>query len=262
MDMTPWIAPETPDLVWFSGADAERFLNDLISQEISDMEPGEARRSLLLAPQGKLDHILWVIREEGRIGLVTDPGRGDELAATLGRYRIRVDVAIEKEAGPVWLVVGDGEGFDISWSSTARRLVVGERPELPEGTPESYEALRIDAGEPRWGHDVDERTIPEESGLVQASVDFTKGCYLGQELVARINSRGRNVPRRLRFLELADPVDAGSSIEFDGKGVGVLTSSSRHRGLALVSRDVEPGDRVKVGPATAIVREIPSKPQT
>src|SRR5918996_1336548 len=75
------IAPEQPDLVWFSGTDHLRFLNDIISQELGDMEPGQAHRSFLLTPQGKLDFLLWAIREEERIGLVTDPGRGESLAS-------------------------------------------------------------------------------------------------------------------------------------------------------------------------------------
>ncbi|MEE8489619.1 MAG: hypothetical protein V3S43_04730, partial [Acidimicrobiia bacterium] len=96
MTYSSWLAPETPDLVWFRGADTIRFLNDLLSQEIGTMQPGRVTRSLLLAPQGKLDHILWVLRGDEEIGLITDGGRGQDLAATLGRYRIRVDVEVEQ----------------------------------------------------------------------------------------------------------------------------------------------------------------------
>lgn len=260
--LEPWIAPETPDLVWFSGADSERFLNDLISQEIGGMRPGETRRSLLLGPQGKLDHILFVIKEDDRIGLVTDPGRGGQLASTLGRYRIRVDVEIQSETSPVWLVIGEGDGYDVSWTGVPRRLVIGSRPDLAVGELDRFDELRIEAGEPRWGVDVDSGTIPEEAGVVDVSVDFTKGCYLGQELVARINSRGRNVPKRLRILELAEHVGAGAGIVKADKDVGVLTSVQGVNGIALVHRDVEPGDTVLVGGVEATVREIPAKPQT
>jgi folate-binding protein YgfZ len=257
-----WIAPESPDLVWFGGADAERFLNDLISQEIGDMQPGESRRSLLLGPQGKLDHILWVVKDEARFGLVTDPGRGEELASTLGRYRIRVDVEIEPEHSPVWLVIGEGDGFDISWTGAPRHLIIGERPDLPVGSSTDYESLRVAAGEPLMGIDVEQSTIPEEAGLVDVSVDFTKGCYLGQELVARINSRGRNVPRRLRLLDLAAPTAASAPIVLGDKEVGTLTSANGVSGMALIHRDAEPGDTVSVGGVEAVVREIPPKPKT
>jgi folate-binding protein YgfZ len=257
---TPWLAPESPDLVWFSGADAVRFLNDLISQEVSDMTSGEARRSLLLGPQGKLDFLLWVLRDGDRIGLVTDPGRGADLAATLDRYRIRVEVDIEQETAGVWLVMGEWDGFDVSWPDVGRHLVIGGRPDLPTGAEEDYERLRVLSGEPRWGRDVDEGTIPHESGLVRSSVDFTKGCYLGQELVARIDSRGGNVPRRLLILDAGERlIDVGSTLTAAGKEVGVVTSATDGLGLAMVRREVSVGDEVIVGGGPAVVRELPSR---
>lgn len=275
MTYSSWLAPETPDLVWFRGADTIRFLNDLLSQEIGTMKPGRVTRSLLLAPQGKLDHILWVLRGDEEVGLVTDGGRGDDLAATLGRYRIRVDVEVEQSEQPAWIVVGEiglepgtwsringGLEVDISWPGIERTLVVGDRPDLEEGDAGEYESLRIAAGEPRWGVDVDEKTIPQESGLVGSTVDFTKGCYLGQELVARIDSRG-HVNRHLRILEIDGAgAEPGVSLEVTDKKVGTLTSVSNSIGLALVRREVAPGDLVSVGGFNAVIREIPPKPQT
>lgn len=257
---TSWIAPESPDVVWFAGSDAKRFLNDLISQEIGDMADGEARRSLLLAPQGKLLFILWVIKDGDRYGVVTEPGRGEELATTLGRYRIRVNVDIDVESDDVWLVMGDGDGYDVSWSGVSRRLLIGERPDLPMGTSDEYDRLRVAAGEPAWGVDVDEGTIPHESGLVPTSVDFTKGCFLGQELVARIDSRGGNTPRNLRLLRASLPISSGDAIiDGDGEEVGLVTSASGDVGLAMLKRVVSPGDTVRVGEADAIVEDVPSR---
>lgn len=259
MSDTPWIAPEQADLVWFEGSDTLRFLNDIISQELTDMSPGETRRSLLLAPQGKLHFLLWVIREEGRIGLVTEDGRGEELASALGRYRIRVDVEIIPEAGDVWIVVGPWNGYDVSWAGVERHLVIGERPPLETGTETDLERLRVSAGEPRWGVDVDEDTIPHESGLVPASVDFTKGCFLGQELVARIDSRGGNTPRHLRLLESDSGLDRGDVVVADGNEVGRVTSAGDGRALAMLKRSVSVGDTVEVGSARATVRELPGR---
>lgn len=253
------IAPEKPDLVWFSGTDMLRFLNDIISQELGDMEAGQARRSFLLAPQGKLDFLLWVLREEARIGLVTDPGRGEALASALARYRIRVDVDIEPETQDVWVVVGEWDGFDVSWPGVERRLVVGERPDLQEMGMGQYERLRINAGEPKWGVDVDDGTIPHESGLVPASVDFTKGCFLGQELVARIESRGGNTPRNLRLLQVDDEVDAGAAVTAEGAEVGTVTSAAGGVALAMLKRTVAVGDEVEVGGGAAVVRDLPAK---
>ncbi|MEX1249476.1 MAG: hypothetical protein WEA57_02205, partial [Acidimicrobiia bacterium] len=85
--MEPSLAP-APDLVWFRGSDAIKFLNDLISQEIGTLDSGTVTRSLLLGPQGKLQFILWVLRDDDGVGLVTEDGRGDELMDTLNRYRI------------------------------------------------------------------------------------------------------------------------------------------------------------------------------
>ena len=209
----PHLAPSAPDLVWFGGSDAIRFLNDLISQEIGDMEPGTVRRSLLLTPQGKLDHIIWVLRGADDVGLVVDAGRGEDLAAKLGRYRIRVDVDIEPSPLERWLVVGPFGGdpgrwtgdrsalvADVSWSNLERTLVVGERPDLPLLEVDDYEVFRIEAGEPLMGVDVTDATIPQETGLVGETISFEKGCFLGQELVARLDSRGGRVNHHLRIL--------------------------------------------------------------
>jgi len=236
MTYSSWLAPETPDLVWFRGADTIRFLNDLLSQEIGTMQPGRVTRSLLLAPQGKLDHSRGVRRGDEEIGLITDGGRGEDLAATLGRYRIRVDVEVEQSEQPAWIVVGQvrvepgtwsringGLEVDVSWPGIERTLVVGDRPDLEEGDAGEYESLRIAAGEPRWGVDVDEKTIPQESGLVGSTVDFTKGCYLGQEIVARIHYRG-GVHRGLQSLRLEGEVAVGDTLMAGDREVGHVTS--------------------------------------
>jgi len=258
---TPWLAPETPEVVWFAGPDAPEFLNALVSQELGDMTPGQSRRSFLLVPQGKLHFLLWALRDEERVGLVTDPGRGDELATALGRYRIGVEVDIAPETGGVWVVVGEWVGFDVSWPGVERHLVIGDRPDLDEGPPDEYESMRIAAGVPKWGVDVDEATIPHESGLVASSVDFDKGCFLGQELVARIESRGANTPRHLRLLAGSGDIATGDVVAFGGEEVGVVTSATDTLGLAMLRRVVAVGDTVEVGRVTAEVRELPLKSQ-
>jgi folate-binding protein YgfZ len=264
---TRWIAPVSPDLVWFSGPDAIRFLNDIISQEIAEMAVGQVRRSMLLGARGKLDHLLWVLRGDDVVGLVTDEGRGDQLAATLGRYRIRVEVSIEPEERPRWLVMGgeapsgwtgDHSGSlqaDLSWQAVSRTLVAGPPPDLPSGTKEEYERARISSGEPEWGVDVDETTIPQETGLAEQTVDFDKGCYLGQELVGRIHSRG-HVNRHLRLLEAAETLGPGVILHGEVE-VGVVTSVSGGLGMGLVRREVAPGEVVRVGGVAAVVRELP-----
>jgi folate-binding protein YgfZ len=267
----PRLASTSPDLVWFGGGDALRFLNDLISQEIANMEPGSVRRSLLLTPQGKLDHILWVLGGGDEIGLVVDEGRGEDLSAKLGRYRIRVDVEVAPSTVDRWLVVGpsgaepghwagDREGLtaNLSWPGVERTLVVGEKPELPVMSVEEYETMRIEAGEPLMGVDVTDSTIPQETGLVGHSISFDKGCFLGQELVARLDSRGGRVNHHLRILrfEGAAP-QGGERVTRDGEQVGIITSSAGGIGLGLLRRGVDPGDVVSVGEHQAKVEAVP-----
>jgi len=268
----PHLAPTAPELVWFGGADAIRFLNDLISQEIGDLEPGRVRRSLLLTPQGKLDHIMWVLGGGDEIGLLVDEGRGEDLTAKLTRYRIRVDVEIEPSTSERWLVVGPFDSdagrwtgdrsalvANVSWSNLQRTLVVGESPDLPLMAIDDYEMLRIQAGEPLMGVDVTDATIPQETGLVAETISFDKGCFLGQELVARLDSRGGRVNHHLRILrfERAAP-EVGAEVLKDGEKVGMLSSVANGVGLALVRRGVEPGDTVTVGDGPALVAAVPS----
>ena len=112
-----------------------------------------------------------------------------------------------------------------------------------------WEVERIAAGVPAMGSELTERTIPAETGLVAITASFTKGCYTGQELVARIDSRGGNVPRHLRVLRSARPLDVGTELSVAGKVVGAVTSSAVSAdlgpvALAFVGRAVAPGDTV------------------
>jgi hypothetical protein len=270
--MQPGLAPD-PEVVWFRGADAIKFLNDLISQEIGKLRPGSVARSLLLGPQGKLQFILGVLRGEDEVALVTEDGRGDELIATLTRYRIRVDVEISKEDRDVYLLIGErsvtpgtwsteGDAViaDLSWDTMPRTVRIGgSAPDLPHLSPDDYTLIRIEAGMPVMGVDVDDKTIPQETGLVADSISFDKGCFLGQELVARLDSRGGRVNRHLRILHLESPVPAGTELSADGKEVGHVTSVSGRRGLGLVWREVTPGDRIDAGGVEATVHDIPQK---
>lgn len=268
--MNPALAP-APQLVWFRGPDAVKFLNDLISQEIGTLEPGLVVQSLLLEPQGKLDFMLWVLRGDDFVGLVTEDGRGDELVTRLKRYRIRVEVEIELETGPVYLLVGgdsvptgrlekvDGVlKADISWPSLARHLQIGgARPDLPPADPAELARIRIGDGIPIFGVDVDAKTIPQEAGVVADAVSFTKGCFLGQELVARLDSRGGRVNHHLGILEFDSPVAVDTPLHAGEKEVGRVTSASGDAGLALLWREVQPGDVISADGVATTVRALP-----
>lgn len=272
--------PDLYDLVWFGGPDAVRFLNDLITQNVAAMQPGSVARSLLLGPRGKLVALLWVMRGTDRVGLLTEAGQGDVVADTLGRYRIRVDVTIEREERRLTALVGPDVDEFAGWTDDAhlvaavplpgsRRLVTTAPTDLPMVGRLAWTAIRVEAGEPLMGVDVDEKTIPQETGLVAVSVDFTKGCFLGQELVGRIDSRGR-VNRHLRGVRVGTnvlPPPGAEVTDAAGKTVGTFTSPAESLtlrapvGLALVRHEVGPGDPVTLrwegGQGPAVLDELP-----
>jgi folate-binding protein YgfZ len=261
------------------------------------MGEGSVGHSFLLAPNGKLrtPHVLW--RGVDEVALVTGPGGAVIVATDLRRFKIRVDATIETEDRDVLTVIGPEAvgvltraGLVVSgdtWSSSDplvgpvpfvhggpdRFIAIGiTRDDLVEAGATSveadgFEALRIERGEPLVGRDVDDSTIPQEMGPVDHAVSFTKGCYLGQELVARIDSRGR-VNRHLRGVVFpGDAPPVGATLVAGDVVVGEVTSVAASDALgavvalATVRREVEPGDELDArwdgGHAAGGVRELP-----
>ena len=293
------------DLVWVRGPDTVRFLDGLLSRAVARMEPGTAGRALLLSPQGKLRATLWLLAggtEE--VGIVTDPGRGAVVVEDLIRFRIRVDAEITGDLAPLLGLWGPASGDVLAnagypapdvehWSRGKEGSLVAALPftrsDLPRfaiaGVPEeslvaagasragdvAATAVRIEVGEPLVGVDLDEKTIPQEGGVVDGAVDFDKGCYLGQELVARIDSRG-HVNRTLRGLVFTTNVlvPPMADIVHRDKSVGAVTSIGESLelrapvALALVRREIEPGTEVAVrwegGETVAVVAAVPLDP--
>jgi aminomethyltransferase len=139
-------------------------------------------------------------------------------------------------------------------------------PGIEVGSTDAFEVARIEAGTPAMGAELTERTIPAETGLVERTVSFTKGCYTGQELVARIDSRGGHVPRHLRGLTLSGPAPVGAAVTIEGREVGAVTSVARTPGggavaLAYIHRDVSPPVEATVagqdGAETATIQTLP-----
>jgi folate-binding protein YgfZ len=269
-------------VVRVSGPDSERYLQGQLSQDVAAaMAPGSWAWALVLAPQGKLDAFLRVYRvAPDEYLLDTDAVVVEAMVARLLRFRLRTKADVERldwrvlavrgatagqpppgtVSGPEGPVGEPPEGalaLPFAWGGLRGFDLLGRAPTAPENalavSRDAYEAARIEAGFPVHDAELDERTIPAEAGLVEASVSFTKGCYTGQELVARIDSRGNNVPRRLRGLLLEGPVAPGSPL-WASKEVGRVTSVARspERGwvaLAYVGRAVEVGATLAVGPA-------------
>jgi folate-binding protein YgfZ len=130
--------------------------------------------------------------------VLTEPGLGDVVRAELLRLRFRARCEIEPEEHEAALVFGGDEGFATDWPDAREVVDAGLEPTL---SAEELELRRIEAGVPRWGHEIDERILPAEAGLDETHISFSKGCYPGQEPVARLHYRG-HANRELRVVEL------------------------------------------------------------
>jgi folate-binding protein YgfZ len=269
----PFQARIARDLVVVEGPDASSFLQSLVSQDLDVLAVGDVGHSLLLQPQGKLLVDFYAVHlEPDAWWCVCEGGFGEALASGLSRFKIRVkadvrQVAVaalairgmEPEAPPdVQLVAvdwGGGPAFDAIGSEAAiAALSDGVDARLLDA--DGYERARIEAGVPRQGFDTDDRTIPQEAGLELVAVSFTKGCFLGQELVCRIDTRGR-VNRHLRRLRApAGGMARGARVAFEGREVGEVTSVAGSVALAMLRREVEPGGHVTAGAVEAVVEAL------
>ncbi len=262
------------DLVVVEGPDATTFLQSLISQDLDAIPVGAAGHSLLLQPQGKLLVDFYAVHvAPDAWWCVCEGGFGDGLESGLKRFKIRVKVEIEQvpvaalalrgipvppEASGVQIVAVDwpgGDAFDaIGPEDAIERLSAAVGGVSLDA--DAYERARIEAGVPRQGLDTDERTIPQEAGLELVAVSFTKGCFVGQELVCRIDSRG-HVNRHLRRLRAASGVVAvGAMVSFEGRDIGEVTSASGDIALAMLRREIEPGASVHAGEVPAVVEAL------
>lgn len=277
------------EVVRVAGPDAGRYLQGQLSQDVARLSPGDWAWSLVLQPQGKLDAFVRCLRlGPDEFFLDTDLGVGELLVQRLLRFRLRTKADVDllpwravAVRGPGAVRSPAGEGVitvPFEWGGLSGYDLMGPEPTAPASlaavSGEAYEAARVEAGFPRHGAELDERTIPAEAGLVQAAVSFTKGCYTGQELVARIDSRGSNVPRHLRGFLLSGPAAAGDRLypHPDGpaqeltppageqaggrREAGWLTSVARSPRLGWVALGYA-ARSVEVG-ATLVVRPAPS----
>jgi tRNA-modifying protein YgfZ len=222
-----------------SGPDAADFLERMLSNEVASLAPGrEARPALLLTPKGRIIAPLRVVREEPDCFLlVTEAELAEPVAGTLLRARFAAKCELEVKPWQGYLHIGSdpGEGFRNedygieAWESWGE----GERD---ADDPAELEALRIENGTPAWGKELDDSVLPAEAGLDETHISFTKGCYPGQEPVARLHYRG-HPNRRLRILDVADAA-RGDEILHEGKAVGRVTSAVPGRALGYIRREV------------------------
>ncbi|AWB91208.1 YgfZ/GcvT domain-containing protein [Aeromicrobium chenweiae] len=232
------------DVVTISGPDRLTWLHSLTTQFLEGLAPGIHTEVLLLTPQGRIEHAFSGVDDGETFWAHTEPGAGAALVEFLDRMRfmMRVEVALVSDD---WAVIGLPE---LVWRIVPRASLVDLPAEL--GDPVgmwAWEALRIEAGLVRVGLDTDDRTIPNEAGLLGLAVHLDKGCYRGQETVARVHTLGRP-PRRLVRLLLDGSVDHlpphGSDVMLDGVRVGFVGTAARHHelgpiALAMIKRNVD-----------------------
>lgn len=251
------------DVLAISGPDRLTWLHALSTQHLESLQPDVTTHVLLLSPQGRIEHGFSGYDDGATFWAHTEPGAASPMIEFLERMKFfsRVELSPVDDRVVIGRVV-DGEPVE---ELIARSDLEGL--EHVAGTW-AWEALRIEAGLPRIGVDTDERTIPNEVGLLGRAVHLDKGCYRGQETVARVHTLGRP-PRRLVRLLLDGSADRlpghGSAIEHEGKTVGTLGSSARHHelgpiGLALVKRSV-PVDATLLVDGVAAAQELVVDPE-
>ena len=253
-------------VVTVTGPDRLTWLHSLTTQHLSDLPPGVGVTTLVLSPQGHVEHVLYGVDDGTSFWAHTEPGAAPALVAWLDRMRfmMRVEVADRTDEVAVVWQLGEAPAPWLSRSaldSLGGRDLFVPRAELdaalalaPRAGTWALEARRIEAGVPRIGLDTDHRTIPNEVGLLGVAVHLDKGCYRGQETVARVHTLGRP-PRRLVRLLLDGSVDTlpapGATVELDGRSVGFVGGSARHHelgpvALALVKRSTDPAAELLV----------------
>jgi len=281
------------------GAEAVEYLQGQLTNDIESLELGEGCYAALLDRKGHMQADMRVLRiAEEEIWVEVEAGTLEATRRHLEMYKIGRDVVIEDVTaarslisligprsaelasspplpehaceslsigGTECLAVGTALGIDlITQSEDAERLHAAlNQAGAVEVDAEAVEILRIEAGTPRFGAEMDSSTMPAEAGIVEAAVNFEKGCYIGQETVARLYYRGKP-NRHLRGLRLSAPVATGTPLTLDDKelgGVGSSCVSPVHGpiALAILRREAEPGAELVVGEdgVTARVVDLP-----
>jgi tRNA-modifying protein YgfZ len=266
------------------GGEAADFLQGQVSNDVEALKPGTGCYATVLSHKGKLRTDLRVLRGEDWFWLDTEAIGHAVLEHMLRTYSLGRDVQYEDvtQSRALLSVVGPAarERLDPTVPDEEHSYISGEpglyvatllgvdvicEPgtslEVESVSEEAAECVRIEAGRPRLGFDMDSETMPQEAGINDRAVSFTKGCYVGQETVARLHHRGKP-NRHLRGLRLSEPAERGSEIVFGEKTVGRLGSTCVSPrlgpiGLALVRREAQPGDGVELGGASAEVVDLP-----
>jgi len=282
------------------GSDAAEYLQGQLTNDIEALDPGTGCYAALLDRKGHMQADMRVLHlSTGDLWLDTEPEAAETVERHLRMYSVGREVDID-DASSDWSILSvigpaapeltgtaplspehaqrpyEREGLEILAVATdlGLDLVVraGQSQDLrgllgrsgaAEVTEAAVEILRVESGRPRFGREMTAATIPQEAGIDDRAVSFTKGCYIGQETVARLHYKGKP-NRHLRGLRLEAPVDDAAEIRFGGRDVGrvgtaVLSPALGPIALAVIRREAEPEARVEVGPENipATVVDVP-----
>lgn len=251
-------------VVRVTGPDRLGWLHSLTSQHLESLEPDRWVSALVLSPQGHVEHALRGYDDGQAFWAEVEPGSAPALVGWLDSMRFMLRVEVTDETSN-WAVVAD----------SAEQVRLLRRADLGQAFAErrpcgvwAFEALRIARGEPRFGLDIDHKTIPNEVGWIGTAVHLDKGCYRGQETIARVHNLGRP-PRRLVRLLLDGSVDHlpayGSPVLYDGAEVGFVGSAARHFelgpiALAVVKRNL-PVEATLLAEGVAAAQEVLVDPE-
>jgi folate-binding protein YgfZ len=231
------------DVVRISGPDRLQWLHDLTTQYFLDLPPRTWTQALVLSPKGHVEHAFAGVDDGESFTAATEPGAAAALVDILDRMRFMSRVEVSEVTSSLALTYRPAAGHELI---PREKLTTYAEAAGPACGLWAYEALRIARGEPRLGLDTDDRTIPNEVGWIDTAVHMDKGCYRGQETVARVHNLGRP-PRRLTMLHLDGSENRlptlGAAVMQGEKAVGFVGTSARHHelgpiALALVKRNV------------------------
>jgi folate-binding protein YgfZ len=231
----------------------------MLSNEVEALAVGETCEALLLTPKARVIATVTVWRRaDDDFLLLTEPELGERLAAELTRFRFAAKAAVEQEEHISVLVIGEGARDrtipNKDYGIPAYEAIDGPIPASAEPIGEQeLELLRIRAATPRMGAEIDDRVLPAEAGLDDRAISFTKGCYPGQEPVARLHYRG-HANRRLRVLDVTGDVVPEAELTYEGRAVGRVTSAVQGHALAYVRSEVPEDALLEIGAVRARIR--------
>ena len=229
------------------GPDAVEYLNRMLSNDVPESGSVDA---LLLTPKARVIALLLVWRRgEDDVLLLTEPELGEVVRAQLIRMRFAAKCEIELEEHTSTIVLGEHDGIPNRDFGVAATEVLDAELDAPVPDDE-LERLRIEAATPRFGREIDDRVLPAEAGLDARAISFGKGCYPGQEPVARQHYRGK-VNRRLRVVDVEGAPEPETPVAYEGKEVGRVTSAVDGVALAYVRVEVPVGALLDIGGAPA-----------